>query len=89
MRNLYKSLASTLVLGLWAGSAAPAQLGVSYPGSAAPRTMLDVNGALAVALSSSAATAPTTAGQGRLTGTATGPVALRSASPPPWRGSGW
>ncbi|MGI4871026.1 MAG: hypothetical protein ACRYFX_07590 [Janthinobacterium lividum] len=73
-------------LGLLVGQAAYAQLGVSY-GATAPRTMLDINGATAVAetsvaVSSNAATIPTTRSQVQLTGTATAAVALIGASSP-------
>lgn len=87
MKNRYYSLAIALGLGLLAGPAAYAQLGVGYPGTTAPRTMLDVNGAIslvetAVSVSSNAGVVPTTAGQVRLTGTPTGPVALTGAASP-------
>lgn len=87
MKNLYRSLVTTLSLGLLAGPAAHAQLGVGYPGTTAPRTMLDVNGAIAVAeteldVSSNAGTVPTTSGQVRLTGTPTASVVLTSAATP-------
>lgn len=87
MKNLYRSLGAALSLGLLAGPAAHAQLGIGYPGTIAPRTMLDVNGAISVAettlsVSSNAGTVPTTAGQVRLTGTPTAPVALAGAASP-------
>jgi hypothetical protein len=87
MKNLYCSLAAALSLGLLASPAAHAQLGVGYPGTTAPRTMLDVNGAIAVAetaldVTTNAGTVPTTAGQVRLTGTPTAPVVLNSATTP-------
>ena len=87
MKNLYRSLAAALSLGLLAGPAAHAQLGVGYPGTTAPRTMLDVNGAIAVAetaldVTTNAGTVPTTAGQVRLTGSPTALVVLTSAATP-------
>ncbi len=87
MRNLYKLFTVSLGLGLLAAPTAHAQLGVGYPGATAPRTMLDVNGALSVAetalnVSSNAGTVPTTAGQVRLAGAPTGPVTLSGAAAP-------
>ena len=86
MHKIYRLLAA-VSFGLLTSQVAHAQLGVGYPGSTAPRTMLDVNGAVAVAettlnVISNAGTVPTTAGQVRLTGTPTGPVALTSAAAP-------
>ncbi len=87
MKNFYPLFIASLGVGLLAGHAAHAQLGVGYPGTTAPRTMLDVNGAIAVAeatvsVSGNAGTVPTTAGQVRLTGAATGPITLTSAATP-------
>lgn len=60
---------------------------MGYPGTTAPRTMLDVNGAIAVAtialdVSSNTGTVPTTASQVRLAGIPTAPVVLISAAVP-------
>lgn len=87
MQNFYRLFASALIFGLLLSPAAQAQLGIGYPAATAPRTMLDVNGAIAVAevtvsVAGNSGIVPTTAGQVRLIGTATGPVALTSAATP-------
>jgi hypothetical protein len=86
MRNFNQLFLATLGLGLLAGSSAYAQTGVGT-GSTAPRTMLDVNGAISVtettaAVSSNAATIPMGFSLVRLTGTATAPVTLAAAASP-------
>ncbi|MGI4871024.1 MAG: tail fiber domain-containing protein [Janthinobacterium lividum] len=86
MSTFNKLFLASLGLGLFASQTAHAQLGIGY-GATAPRTMLDVNGAVslaetAVAVSGNAATIPTNASQVRLTGTATANVALTSAASP-------
>ena len=86
MKDVTKLFLLTLGLGVAAGHTAHAQLGVGN-GSTAPRTMLDVNGALSVteataAVSANAATIPTSFGLVRLTGSPTAAVALTTAATP-------
>ena len=91
MRKLDKLFISVLGLGLLAGPAAHAQLGVGT-GAAAPRTMLDVNGPIAVAETvqdltgaNPTFTVPATVAQLQLTNGATAPTgtaALSTATAP-------
>ncbi len=86
MKNTTKLFLLTLGLGAMAHHSAHAQLGVGT-GTTAPRTMLDVNGAIAVtettaAVSANAATIPTGFGLVRLTGSPTAAVALTAAATP-------
>ncbi|MDO7848580.1 hypothetical protein Q5H92_19595 [Hymenobacter sp. M29] len=86
MKQFNSIFLATLGLGLLAGGSAYAQTGIGT-GSIAPRTMLDVNGAVSVsettaAVSGNAATVPTGFSLVRLTGTATAAVALTAATTP-------
>ena len=86
MKDVTKLFLLTLGLGMLARHSAHAQLGVGT-GTTAPRTMLDVNGALALteataAVSANAATIPTGFGLVRLTGSPTATVALTPATTP-------
>ena len=86
MKNTTKLFLLTLGLGAMTHRSAHAQLGVGT-GTTAPRTMLDVNGAISVtettaAVSANAATIPTGFGLVRLTGSPTAAVALTAAATP-------
>ncbi|RZL12229.1 MAG: tail fiber domain-containing protein [Hymenobacter sp.] len=86
MQNVTKLFLLTLGLGVLAGRTAQAQVGIGT-GTVAPRTMLDVNGALSVAettvaADNNSAILPTSYGLVRLTGSPTATVALTTATTP-------
>ena len=86
MQNVTKLFLLTLGFGVLAGRTAHAQVGIGT-GPVAPRTMLDVNGALSVtettvAADNNSAILPTGYGLVRLTGSPTATVALTTATTP-------